>query len=173
MAWYEPIHDRFVRYCSSQAYGLMATEDLVQEAVLAGLEGFERIREKEKLFSFLIGVVNNIVRNKRRRLKFQAKWDEKALEVLESRAPSPEVALDIHYLLKAMRQLPAQQREALLLFEVSGFSIQEISEIQESSPGATKTRLSRARQQLREMLAEDGKHLSITQRLAIYASILL
>ncbi len=173
MDWYTPIHDRFIRYCSSQAHGLLAAEDLAQEAVLATLEAFDRVRDKNKLLSFMIGVVNNLVRNARRRYKFRAEWDEQALQHLESRAPSPEVALDIHYLLKALRELPAEQGEAILLFEVSGFKVDEIAGIQNASPAAVKTRLSRGRRRLRTLLEEDGARLTVAQRLSIYATILL
>jgi len=170
---YEPIHEQFVRYCSSQAYGILDTEDLVQEAVLITLGAFDQIQDRSKLLSFMIGVANNIVKNKRRRRKFQAEWDEIVLEKLESQLPDPAVALDIQYLLKALQQLPDKQREAILLFEISGFTIREISDIQTSSEGATKTRLSRARKQLRELLSEEGGRLPLSTRLAIYASVLL
>ena len=170
--WYQPIHSQLVRFCASRAYGIMETEDLVQEAILATLKGFYTIKNKEKLLGFMIGVVNNIIRNKRRRLKFQGQWDEQAFAKLESRASSPEVALDIHYLHKAIEQLPEKQREALVLFEISGFSMKEISDIQDSSLSATKTRVSRARHQLKDILSEEGKSISISQRLAIYASIM-
>lgn len=170
--WYQPIHEAFTRYCSSRAYALMETEDLVQEAVLATLQGFTRVEDKQKLLGYMIGVANNIVRNKRRRLKFRGEWNEKALEKLESQTESPEVALDIHYLLKTLEQLPEKQREAILLFEISGFSMKEISDIQDASLAATKTRISRGRKKLRELLSEEGSHLSVAQRLAIYASIL-
>ena len=62
----------------------METEDLVQEAVLATLQGFYRIKDQEKLLSFMIGVANNIIKNKLRRKKFSAELDEKTLEKLES-----------------------------------------------------------------------------------------
>lgn len=170
LKWYQPIHESFVRYCSSRAYGIVETEDLVQEAVLAALQGFNRLQEKDKLLGFMIGVVNNILRNKHRRKKFKAEWDEKVLEKLESQAPSPEIALDIHYLLKALDQLPEKQKDAILLFEVSGFSMLEISELQQSSLAATKTRISRGRQTLKKLLSEDGGRLPLSKRLAIYAS---
>ncbi len=169
---YQPIHEAFVRYCSSRAYALIETEDLVQEAVLAALEGFDRLQDKRKLLGYMIGIANNIVRNKMRRQKFRSEWDERALTKLESQTQNPEVALDIHFLLKALQQLPERQREAVLLFEINGFSMQEISEIQESSLSATKTRVSRGRQQLRDILTSDGRKLSVSERLAIYASIL-
>ncbi|MEM8907255.1 MAG: RNA polymerase sigma factor [Bacteroidota bacterium] len=174
LKWYETIHEPFVRYCSSRAYGLIETEDLVQETILATLKGFSRIQHKEKLLGFMIGVVNNLIKNKLRRKKFRGQWDEVLLEKLESRAPSPEVALDIHYLLKAMEQLPARQKEALILFEVSGFSLREVAEIQESSVAAVKTRLHRSRQKLRTLLTDEGStSTSVSARLAAYASILL
>jgi len=170
---YEPVHDQFVRYCSSQAYGILETQDLVQEAVLITLGAFDRIQNQQKLLSFMIGVVNNIVKNKRRRRKFQAEWDETVLAKLESQLQDPDVALDIQYLLKALQELPEKQREAIMLFEISGFSIREISDIQASSVSATKTRLSRARKQLRTLLSEESGRLPISKRLAIYASIIL
>lgn len=169
---YQPVHERFVRYCSSHSYGIIETEDLVQEAILASLENYNQLKDKDKLFSYLIGIANNIVRNKKRRLKFKGQLDEQALERLESQAPSPEVALDIHYLLKAMDQLPSKQKEAIILFEVSGFSIKEISEIQESSASATKTRISRGRQKLREMLEEKPARTSLANQFAMMASII-
>ncbi len=172
LKWYEPIHEPFTRYCSSRAYGLMETEDLVQETILATLQGFTRIEQKEKLLNFMIGAVNNIIKNKLRRKKFRGSWDEELLDKLESQTLSPEVALDIHYLLKAMEQLPEQQKEALLLFEVSGFKIQEIADIQESSVSAVKTRLHRSRQKLRTLLSDKGTKQSLSGRLAAYASIL-
>lgn len=172
LKWYEPIHERFVRYCSSRAFALMETEDLVQESILQTLQAFYRIEDKQKLLGYMIGVANNLVRQAKRRQKFKGEWDEMALEKIESRTNDPEIALDIHYMLKAIQQLPEKQREALVLFEISGFNIKEISEIQNSSEGATKTRLSRTRHQLKELLSEDDRPMPMNKRLAIYASIL-
>lgn len=151
---YEPLHDRFTRYCSSNAYGLMETEDLVQETILCTLQQFERIHDRNKLLWYMIGVANNIVRNQLRRQKFKGTFDEKAANKLQARTGDPEAALDIHYLYKALHQLPAKDKEAVILFEISGFSIREISAAQKSSEGAVKTRLSRARQKLKEILSD-------------------
>ena len=170
---YQKIHEPFVRYCSSKSFGIMETEDLVQEAILAALKSYDTIRDKDKLLSYLIGIVHNTLRNKRRQSKHRGNWDDRLLETIESQAPSPEVALDIHFLLKELAVLPKKQQEAILLFEVSGFSIREISKIQESSETATKTRLSRARQNLRERLSDRPKKVSLSSTLAAYASIIL
>ena len=169
---YEPLHDRFLRYCASRAYGLLAAEDLAQEAILAALKGYDRLKDKDKLLGYLIGTVNNIVRNYNRRQRFSAHWDEAQMARLESKIGDPSLAADIHYLHKAIDQLPAEQREALTLFAISGFRIKEIAETQSVSPGAVKTRISRARSRLREMLKDEESSMSLRQRLAIYTSIL-
>lgn len=150
----------------------MDAEDLVQESLLATLQSFHKIKNKELLLSYLFSVASNIVKNKKRRLKFSASWDEQIMEKLESRVDDPETALDIHYLYKAIEQLPANQREAIVLFEISGFSVKEIAKIQQSSTEAVKTRLSRSRKKLKEMLSEQDSKLTLSQRLAIYSSIL-
>ena len=174
LQWYEPLHERFLRYCDSRALGIHSAEDLVQEAVLAALAGWDRLEHKDRLLGYMIGIVNNQLRSLRRRAKFRGEWSEERMALLESRlGGDAETALDLHYLLKAMDELPEDQHEALLLQAVSGFSIREIAEIQCVSEGAVKTRISRARAQLRELLSEDGRPLTVGQRLRIYASILL
>ena len=169
---YEPIHTKFIKYCSSIAYGIMETEDLAQEAILTTLLNFSKIEDKNKLLNYMIGTVRNITFNQRRRQKFKADWDENLLEKLESAVPNPEIALDIHFLLKAMNELPVLQKEAILLFEISGFSMKEISDIQNCSESATKTRISRGRKILRQKFAEDNSKSTLANRLTVFASIL-
>ena len=173
LTWYQPIHEGFVRFCSTRSFGVMETEDLVQEAILGTLEAYDRIENKEKLLSYMIGVASNIVRNKKRRFKFRGEWNEQLMQELEDKTTNPEIAADIHFLLKAMNQLPARQKEALELFEISGFSIKEISRIQESSETATKTRISRARKNLRKSLQDTTSKRSLSSALTVYANILL
>jgi RNA polymerase sigma-70 factor, ECF subfamily len=152
---YRSIHDRFARYCANHSYGLMDAEDLMQETILATIQRFELIREKEKLLSYMISAANNIIRNHLRRKKFSAEYNEKAFRKMQSTFPDPEIALDVHHLHLALQQLPVKDKEAVLLFEVSGFSIEEIAAIQSSTSGATKTRLSRAREKIRQLLSDD------------------
>ena len=111
---YEPIHERFIRYCSSIAYGMMEAEDLAQDAILTRLQNFATIKDKRKLLSYMIGVVRNITFNQRRRKEFNSIGEDGLLEKLESKTQSPEIALDIHFLLKALEELPAKQKEVIL-----------------------------------------------------------
>jgi RNA polymerase sigma-70 factor (ECF subfamily) len=52
----------------------------------------------------------------------------------------------------ALAQLPIAQKECIILFEISGFKIKEIAEIQSVSEDAVKQRLKRGRERLQEIL---------------------
>ena len=53
----------------------------------------------------------------------------------------------------AVQSLPPLQREALLLFEYEGFTLEEIARLVDADIGTVKSRLHRAREKLRQLLA--------------------
>ncbi len=169
---YQPVHDKFVRYCSSHAYGIMEADDLVQESVLSTMKAFHSVRDKNKLLPFMITVANNIIRNTLRRKKFNALLSEKHLLNLENHVTDPDVKLDIHYLYKALNKLSMQDKEAVILFEISGFSMIEIAGIQHTSEGATRVRIHRARIRLRELLTTEGVELESRNGKTLFSFIL-
>jgi len=65
---------------------------------------------------------------------------------------------EIYFLYKALAMLPEEQRECLVLFEITGFSIKEIMVIQNSSESAIKQRLKRGRAKLLELLTFESTH---------------
>ena len=77
---YEPVHDRFARYCRSHAYGLMEAGDLVQETIIVTLQKFNSIRDKNKLLPFMMAVAGNIMRTGWRKNKFRGTFNEDALK---------------------------------------------------------------------------------------------
>lgn len=169
---YRPIHAQFTRYCGSHAYGIVETQDLVQETVLQTMQHFNSLRDKEKLLYYMIGVANNIIKNTLRRKKFNATLDEKQLKNLEGRVADPAMALDIQYLYRALNQLPLKMKEAVVLFEINGMSMKEIAEIQASSEGAVKTRISRGRDKLRELLATENVAYEVRGNKTLFSLIL-
>jgi DNA-directed RNA polymerase specialized sigma24 family protein len=50
---------------------------------------------------------------------------------------------------KALSALPEKQREAVVLFEIEGFSIEEVAKMQNAKISAVKSRLARGRARLR------------------------
>lgn len=169
---YRPIHTQFARYCGSHAYGIMEVQDLVQETVLQTMQHFSRLQDKDKLLYFMIGVANNIIKNAFRRKKFSAELNDKQLKSLEGRVVDPAVAIDIQYLYRALNRLPLKMKEAVVLFEINGMTMKEIAEIQACSEGAVKTRISRGRDKLREMLATENVAYDIRGNKTLFSLIL-
>ncbi|NQX91773.1 MAG: RNA polymerase sigma factor, partial [Flavobacteriales bacterium] len=122
MAFYEPIHEGFVRFCSAKSFGIMDTEDLVQETIAVTYEKFEKVRDKKALLGFMMSVANNLVNSHLRRKKFKGECSDNAMNQLEALTQNPEMALDIAFLYRQIQKLPKIAQDALLLFEISGFS---------------------------------------------------
>jgi RNA polymerase sigma-70 factor (ECF subfamily) len=152
---YEPVHESFARFCHAKAYGLMEAEDLISETVLIALEKFDKIKNDEAFLSFLFSVATNILRSKNRRLKFKAEYNESKAFVIKEEGIDAETRLDVTILYKALNELPKAQKEALILFEISGFSLKEVAEIQHSKSSAVKQRLKRGRVALATILKSD------------------
>jgi len=88
----------------------------------------------------------------------------------ETRAGHPvdlaeQAALQRH-LESALGELPEDQRLAVILFDVEGYSYEEIAEISGVAVGTIKSRLHRGRGRLREILNEDEAGRELLGRLA-------
>lgn len=149
---YEPVHKAFARFCHAKAYGLIEPEDLISESVLCALEKFGTLKSQDAFLSFLFSLATNILHKKNRRLKFRGDFHESEAFVIKDEGIDAETSLDITILYEALNQLPNAQKEALILFEISGFSIKEIAEIQISKLSAVKQRLKRGRATLASLL---------------------
>lgn len=152
---YESIHESFVRFCHARAYGVMEPEDLIAESVLKALESFGKLRSKDAFLSFMFTIAKNIVNGKNRRAKFTGSYNEKDAHTIPDEGIDAETKHDVAVLYEALKQLPNKQKEAIILFEISGFSIKEIAEIQNSGESAVKQRLKRGRENLAQQLKSD------------------
>jgi RNA polymerase sigma-70 factor (ECF subfamily) len=84
-------------------------------------------------------------------------YDEQAAELLPDPGALPDTNHDVKLLNELLSKLPDKQREAIVLFELSGFSIEEIRDLQGGSLSGVKMRLSRGRDQLRLWLEEPSE----------------
>lgn len=75
-----------------------------------------------------------------------------------------EQRLNVAFLHHALAQLPDPQREAIILFEITGLSIKEIMNLQDSSESAVKQRLSRGRKTL-AMIVKQELNISNTGKI--------
>jgi RNA polymerase sigma-70 factor (ECF subfamily) len=161
MLLYEPVHERLNRYCQAQTKSYEEARDLVSETVLTAYEKFESLRNPDTFLYFLFGIARNLVLQKRRKEKlmfvFRQSRDASSFEE-EAKGPAE---VDNLILQKALQQLSSEQRDAIVLFELSGFSLNEIAELQRTSLSNVKQRLLRGRAKLKLIL---GDRESLTEK---------
>jgi RNA polymerase sigma-70 factor, ECF subfamily len=165
LALLEPVYQRLWRFALATTRDHVNAQDLLSETVLAAYERFDTVRDTQAFTSFLFTVATRIQRHKERRARWFGAYDESLAERMHSVTPSPEVAAEIAVLLDALSRLGSKQRETLTLFEISGFTLEEIREIQGGTLSGVKSRLKRAREALAKELGvriDDGakKHES-------------
>ncbi|NJO88291.1 MAG: RNA polymerase sigma factor [Chloroflexia bacterium] len=155
MLLYDQVHEAFSRYCSAKSYGIIDAKELASETIMRAYSNFEKLRNKEAFLGFLFGIASNIIKNTLRKKKIFDEYDEAKLVSIPQNGIDPTTRIDIEILYKALNQLPVKQKDALVLFEISGFSIKEIMQIQNSSESAIKQRLKRGREKLASILKSD------------------
>ena len=129
-----------------------AAEDAVGEAVLLAWQSFPRLRDPSAAKSWLLRICVNCACGQRRKT-----GREVALEGLEERA-APEKDGEVSYLWDAVRALPEDQRLAVLLYYYEDMPVAEIARTLGIAQGTVKSRLSRGRDRLRQMLREEEQY---------------
>lgn len=147
----DPVHRYLLRMTGSRA----DAEDLSQETFLRVWERAARYRPGTARFTtWLHRVAHNLAVDAMRRRP----PDTVALaDDIEDGHPDPsraaEAARTFHQLDRALGSLPPNQRAALLLCQVHGFSNREAGAILGVSPRALESLLARARRSLRETVS--------------------
>ena len=139
---------RFVwRMTSSPA----VAEDIAQDVFLSLLRLPHRFDpSRGSMRAFLLGIARNLAL---KRWRDEARWEELGDEQFVPEPVSIE-RRDIAAIVgSAVRSLPPLQREVLILAEYEELSIEEIARTVDSEAGTVKSRLHRARENLRRMLA--------------------
>jgi RNA polymerase sigma-70 factor, ECF subfamily len=131
-------------------------DDLTQEVFLRCYEARARFDTSSLLLPWLLGIARNLLRERVRRLhrRKEVAWTELCLE-LES-IPSPAEAADdaeLHALPECLAALGPSAREAIELHYRGEHRLATIAAVQHRSEGAVKLLLHRARQALRDCLA--------------------
>lgn len=134
------------------ARGLTGSEtdgdDLLQDALMRAWRAYPRLRDPGRFKYWLLKIIRNAHRSRARKTVLRH-WLSLngAGDVPEPQGIEFEEKEAVR---QALRKVPRPQREALVLFEVLGMSIEEIAGIQDGTASAVKSRLSRGRARLRE-----------------------
>ena len=127
-------------------------EDITQETFLRLVRAAPEFRDETHCRAWLLHVAMNCTRS-----LFRRPWRRRDLPLEEAaNAAAPEG--ERGEVLEAVLALPEQYRAPMHLFYYEDLTVEQIAKILGLREGAVRTRLSRARGMLRDMLKEDEEH---------------
>jgi len=144
--------DDFVRYSRALAGSRDNGDDLLQESLVRAWRGYEKLDNHDSFKQWVIRIISNTYKS-----QIRLAWVKRlvGIETLDTEPTSVELPYEEKELVRiAMQNLPAKQREALILFEVLSMSVIEIAEIQKVTLSAVKSRLARGREKLQKSYFE-------------------
>jgi len=121
-------------------------EDVIQETWLRAARSLDRFRFQSTLRTWLTSVLINCMREARRRTK-EVDGDNQPEPVAPSRSTGLQVDIE-----RAVASLPSGMREVFVLFDVEGFTHEEIAGLLNIHAGTSKSQLYAARRKLRHAL---------------------
>ena len=128
-------------------------DDLVQEALVKAWNHLDSFQVGTNLKAWLFTILRNAYFSELRKTKREVA-DSDGLMAARVAVPAEQHAhLDLKDLAKALAQLPADQREALILVGAEGFSYEEAASISGCAVGTVKSRVNRARAKLAQLMA--------------------
>jgi RNA polymerase sigma-70 factor (ECF subfamily) len=152
---------RLRRYARALTRDATVADDLVQECLTRALSKLNLWREGSNLLAWLFTILHNQhVNHVRRSIRPAAlvEFDEAA--PVMSQPASQEKRLELCDLDRARGQLPADQRAAILLIGLEGMPYAEIGAVLGIPVGTVRSRLSRGRQALRELMGVEADQRS-------------
>ncbi|AQX28394.1 MULTISPECIES: RNA polymerase sigma factor [unclassified Bartonella] len=132
-------------------------EDLVQDTLMKAWAKQESFEIGTNIKAWLFTILRN---------EFYSQMRKRGREVQDSDGtftqnmaihPSQYGLLDLQDFKKALSTLSAEQREAIILIGASGFSYEDAAAICNCAVGTIKSRVSRARNRLQELLQVNGE----------------
>jgi RNA polymerase sigma-70 factor (ECF subfamily) len=130
-------------------------DDLVQDTLVKAISNIHQFTPGTNLRAWLFTIERNTfytAHQQRRRQAAAPLDDTRTLGV----SPTQEWSVQVSAVHDAVLQLPAEQREALLLVAGAGMTYDEAAEVCQCALGTIKSRINRARHRLEELLEIEG-----------------
>lgn len=135
------------------AYGILHNEtdaeDAISESVLKAWENIDNIHNVSRLKNWLLSIVVNESKNMYKKIKREVAV-ERIFEYLDATEVKNENS-DILYILESLKM---EQRIVIIMHYFNEMSVKEIAEVLHISTGTVKSRLNRARNNLKLILEE-------------------
>ncbi len=145
-------------------------KDLLSETVLLAYQHFGELRDPAAFKAYLFKIASRLDQAWNKRAKREVRLTPELTSELErtllhSEGTEIERSLEVQELYAALAELPARQREAIILFEISGLSLEEVHAIQGGSLSGVKSRIFRGRDTLAKMLGARNGTRNAEQKL--------
>ena len=128
-------------------------DDLLQYTLLRAIEKKHLFKENTDLFKWTPKIMyNRFASDHRRKIRFETKFDPDSYLEEGAIDASQESQLELSAVNEAMRKLSFSHQEVLIMTCVFGMSYQEVADCLEIAVGTVRSRLSRAREQLQELI---------------------
>lgn len=128
-------------------------DDLVQETLAKAIANRDKYRMGTNLHAWLVTILRNQYYSEGRR-RWREVSDAEGTHAARLVDPPRQAAhMELREFMAALQVLPVEQREALVLVGASGLSYEEAAEVLETRVGTVKSRVSRARSRLEELMS--------------------
>ena len=134
-----------------------SADDLAQDAMMKAWDARSSFQMGTNMKAWTFMILRNQFYSEKRRSWRQSQLDQEAAERTLVAVDDPEAPVALDELRQALKTLPEEQREALILVGAGGFAYEEAAEICGCAVGTVKSRVSRARKALHSIL-EDGSY---------------
>jgi len=144
------------RMCENTA----TAQDVVQETMLKAWANLKRFRFQSEFGTWLYRIAMNTAKDKLRRAKRAPLSSDELRESGYEPAQDSFEESSIHRedLRHALHRLSPAHRQILLLRDAEDFSYEEIAQILSLPVGTVRSRINRAREQLRKYYLQEGTH---------------
>jgi RNA polymerase sigma-70 factor (ECF subfamily) len=126
-------------------------DDLAQETLLKAWQNIDRFEQGTNLRAWLFTILRNTYFSELRKRRREVEDVDGKKTASLSVVPAQQGHLDMQDLREALKLLPAEQREALLV-GAAGMSYEEAAEVAQCAVGTIKSRVNRARTKLSGLL---------------------
>lgn len=143
---------RLRRYARALLGDRYAADDLVQDTLERAWNKFHLWRPGSDLRAWLFAIMHNVFVNQVRSKRSEIEKTMEELPVVAVRATQSD-SLEIADVERSLRELPDEQREVLLLVAIEEMTYDEVSRALAIPIGTVMSRLSRARERMRRLIA--------------------
>jgi len=146
------------RYAAALLRNREDADDLVHDCLVRALDKLHTRRDEADVRAWLFAIMHNLFISQLRRAKVRPAGDpiDDAPQAATSVRADQESGLHWRDLIRALNQLPVEQRSVVLLVSVEDLSYAETAQVLGIPIGTVMSRLARGRERLRQ-LTGDGE----------------